>query len=115
MSRGFRIVVILLLALAMSAQMFAQDSGLQGTVIIIKGTIQTPTGQPLAGASVALEATGYAPIQTKSNTDGTFILKADRPGNYVMRAEKPGWRAAVTPRLTFSVGEERHIQLVLGN
>jgi tetratricopeptide (TPR) repeat protein len=111
MSRGLRIVVILLLALAMSAQ----DSGLQGNVIIIKGTIQTATGQPLAGASVAAEATGYAPIQTKSNIDGTFIIKVERPGNYVMRAEKLGWRGAVTPCLTFSPGEERHIQLVLGN
>ena len=113
MSRGFRIHIILLLALTASLPTHCQNSGSLADAIIVKGSIQTATGQPLADASVALEQPGESPIQTKSNSDGTFILKAEHPGNYVLRAEKPGWRTAVTPRLAFSVGEERHINLVL--
>ena len=113
MSRCFRIRIVLLLALAASLPTHGQNSGLQADAIIVKGSIQTPTGQALADASVALEQPGESPIQTKSNTDGTFILKAERPGNYLLRAQKPGWRAAVTPRLKLSAGEERHINLVL--
>lgn len=113
MSRGFRIAVVLLLTFAASLPMRGQNPASQADRIIIKGSIQTATGQPVAGASLALEKPGESPIQTKSNTDGTFILKTQQPGNYVLRAEKPGWRTAVTPPLTFSVGEERHINLVL--
>ena len=113
MSRCFRIDIVLPLALAASWPIYGQTSGSRAEAIIVKGSIQTPTGQPLADASVALEQPGESPIQTKSNTDGTFILKAEHAGNYLLRAEKPGWRAAVTPRLTFSQGEERHINLVL--
>jgi tetratricopeptide (TPR) repeat protein len=113
MSRDSRIDVALLLALAASLPMRGQNSGSQADRIVIKGNIQTITGQAVAGASVTLEKPGESPTQTKSNTDGTFILRAEHPGNYVLRAEKPGWRAAVTPPLTFSVGEDRHINLVL--
>jgi tetratricopeptide (TPR) repeat protein len=113
MSRCFSIRIVLLLALAASLPTHGQSSGSQADAIIVKGSIQTPAGQPLADASVALEQPGESPIQTTSNTDGTFILKAEHPGNYLLRAVKPGWRTAVTPRLTFSVGEERHINLVL--
>lgn len=112
MSRGFCIGVALL-ALAASLPMRGQNSGAQATRIMIAGSIQTTTGQPVAGASVALEKPGESPIQTKSNPDGTFILKAEHPGNYVIRAGKPGWRTAITPLLPFSAGEERHINLVL--
>jgi tetratricopeptide (TPR) repeat protein len=113
MSYGFRIGTLLLLALAASLAIHGQNSGSQADRIIIKGSIQTTTGQPLGGASVALEKPGESPIQTKSTADGTFILTAEHPGNYILRAEKPGWRAAVTPLLTFSIGEEKHISLVL--
>jgi len=113
MTSRFRIAVFLLLALAASAPIHAQNSGLQADAIIIKGTIQTTTGHPVADASVALESPGYSTIRTKSTSNGSFLLKAAHPGNYIIRAEKPGWRAAVTPRLTFSLGEDRHINLVL--
>src|SRR5438270_1428364 len=113
MSRVSRIGIVLLLALAALLPIRGQNSVSQADRIIIKGSIQTTRGQPVAGASVTLEKPGESPAQTKSNTDGTFILRAEHPGNYVLRAEKSGWRAAVTPPLTFSVGEERHINLVL--
>ena len=113
MGRIFFIAVVLFLALATSLPMRGQNPGAQADRIIIRGSIQTTTGQPIGAASVALEKPGEAPIQTKSSTDGTFILRAEHPGTYVLRAEKSGLRAAVTPPLTFSAGEERHINLVL--
>jgi len=112
MGRGFRRGVIVLLTLA-ALSLQAQSPRPPGDRIVIKGGVQTPTGEPLAGVSVVLERRDHSFIQATSDTDGKFILSAGSAGTYVVRAEKPGWRTAVTPSLTFSPGEEKHLNFVL--
>ena len=91
----------------------AQNPRQHGDRIVIMGGVQTPAGEPLVGVSVVLERVDHSFIQARSDSEGKFILLADSAGTYMVRAEKPGWRTAVTPSLTFSPGEEKHLNFVL--
>src|SRR5438067_4931489 len=108
MRRGFRLGVIVLLVLA-ALSPHAQNPRQHGDRIVIMGGVQTPAGEPLVGVSVVLERVDHSFIQARSDSEGKFILLADSAGTYMVRAEKPGWRTAVTPSLTFSPGEEKHL------
>ena len=112
MGRGFPFGVIVLLMLAVLSP-HAQNPRLPADRIVIKGGVQTPTGEPLVGVSVVLERPDHSFIHATSDSEGRFILLADSAGTYVVRAEKPGWRTAVTPSLVFSRGEEKHLNFVL--
>ena len=115
-TRRSRLLLILLAALAAAVRvpLHAQGSLAQSSgAILIDGRVQTATGQPAESAVVVLEEQGRSSVETKTTADGSFRLSAKHAGTYVLRAEKPGWRAAVTPAIFLSAGEEKHIGLVL--
>ena len=47
-----------------------------GDVRPIAGTIVTPSGVPVAGATVIAHPAGHPEVETMSRSDGTFVLHA---------------------------------------
>jgi Flp pilus assembly protein TadD len=80
----------------------------------VQGTIRDTAGKPIAAATVRLEEKGNSTkVETKTNAAGAFVLSAAQPGTYTVRAEKRGWRAAVIDSLVLSLGDRKHVDLVL--
>jgi Flp pilus assembly protein TadD len=80
----------------------------------VQGTIRDTAGNPVAAATVRLEEKGSSTkVETKTNAAGAFVLSAGHPGTYTVRAEKSGWRAAVIDSLVLSLGDRKHVDLVL--
>jgi tetratricopeptide (TPR) repeat protein len=80
----------------------------------VQGTIRDTAGKPVAAATVRLEEKGNSTkVETKTNAAGAFVLSAAHPGTYTVRAEKRGWRAAVMDSLVLSLGDRKHVDLVL--
>lgn len=68
----------------------------------IRGRVQSPTGEPIAGARV--DAYGFVSIQNSrgsatSKSDGTFELIDIVEGPYQIRAHAQGWADAREPRV----------------
>jgi tetratricopeptide (TPR) repeat protein len=112
-------VVLIILAVALvswsGTAAFAQSpSPQQWDATTVAGTVRNSAGDPVAGASVALEEKGISRrVETKTNADGTFVFSVVRAGTYAVRAEKSGLRNAVTDSLVLSGGEKKHVDLVL--
>jgi Tfp pilus assembly protein PilF len=82
--------------------------------VTIEGVIRDTAGKPIAGATVLLEEKGNSAIvETKTNADGTFVLFSSHGGTYTVVAEKSGWLHAVVDSLVLSLGEKKHVDLVL--
>jgi len=87
----------------------------QSGVATVQGTVRDTAGKPVAVATVRLEEKGNsAKVEAKTNAAGAFVLSAGRAGTYTVRAEKSGWRDAVIDSLVLSVGDKKHVDLVLG-
>ena len=52
-------------------------------------------------------------VETRTNAAGAFMLSAEHAGTYTVRAEKSGWRDAVIDSLVLSLGDKKHVDLVL--
>ena len=93
------------------AKMSAQTSS---DAITVSGTVRSSSGEPVAGASVFLDAKSFsAHLQTKTNADGTFVLSPDRAGTYTARAEKSSQRGAGKEPLVLAAGDKKHLDLIL--
>jgi len=80
----------------------------------VQGTIRDTAGKPVAAAIVRLEEKGNSTkVETKTNAAGAFVLSAGHAGTYTVRAEKSGWRDAVIDSLVLSLGDRKHVDLVL--
>ncbi len=67
--------------------------------ILVSGTVRTASGEPVAGATVSLdEQTSAAHVETKTNSDGTFVLSLDRAGTYKRAPQNPTCAAAARNR-----------------
>jgi Tfp pilus assembly protein PilF len=80
----------------------------------VQGTIRDIAGKPVALATVRLEEKGNpTKVETKTNAAGAFILSPGHVGTYTLRAQKSGWRDAVIESLVLSLGDRKHVDLVL--
>jgi tetratricopeptide (TPR) repeat protein len=98
-----------------SAVAFEQDPLPQYSgAAIVQGTIRDTAGKPVAFATVRLEEKADSPkVETKTNAAGAFILSAGHAGTFTVRAQKEGWREAVIESLVLSLGDKKHLDLVL--
>jgi tetratricopeptide (TPR) repeat protein len=82
--------------------------------LTIEGTIRNASGEPIAGATVLLQEKGDSTkVETKTDATGAFVLAAGHAGTYAVRAGKSGWRDAVVDSLILSLGDRKHVDLVL--
>ncbi len=80
----------------------------------VQGTIQDAAGKPVAAATVLLEEKGSSTrVETKTNAAGAFMLSAEHAGTYTVRVKKQGWRDAVMDSLVLSLGDRKHVDMVL--
>lgn len=116
------IPVCMLLAMATVSVATAGDGsafeknnfGQQPTSAIIEGTLTDSAGAPVSGATMLLEEKGNsAPIETKTNAYGTYTLVAGHAGTYTVRAKKSGYLDTVIDAIAVSLGEKKHMDLVL--
>lgn len=106
----FRIGFCLILLLAGSVGIFAQDIT-SGT---IQGTVSDEQGAVVAGATV--EARNTATNFSKSFTteaDGRFTFLSMPPGRYVVTAAKPGFAKLIQENLELTVGRLINLDLDL--
>jgi tetratricopeptide (TPR) repeat protein len=83
-------------------------------VATVQGTIRDTDGMPVALATVCLEEKGNSKkVETKTNAAGAFVLSAGHAGTYTVRAQKAGWSDAVKESLVLSIGDRKHVDLVL--
>jgi tetratricopeptide (TPR) repeat protein len=103
------------LMISPSTLVFAQEhSPQQLDAVIVAGTIRDAAGEPVIDATVLLEEKGNtAIVKTKTKAAGAYVLSAGHAGTYTVRAEKSGWRDAVLDSLVLSLGDRKHVDLVL--
>jgi tetratricopeptide (TPR) repeat protein len=111
-------VVVALIALLLSFSSptsHAQSaSPPQRDAITIGGTVRNSAGEPVADATVFLEAKEHSnAAELKTKTDGTFLFSVFAPGTYTLRAEKSGLGKSVSSSLALAAGDTRHVDLVL--
>lgn len=94
---------------------FEQDSPAQMSGdATVQGTIRDATGKPVTDATVLLEEKrNFKKVETRTDAAGAFTLSAEHAGTYTVRAEKSGWRSAVIDSLVLSLGDRKHVDLVL--
>ena len=114
----FRMVFVMVAAVLLSlysSMANAQDPyPHQRDAIAVEGTVRNPAGEPVADAAVLLEEKVHSnSIRTKTNSKGIFVISASGPGTYTVSVEKPGWRTSISNSLLLSVGETKHLDLVL--
>ncbi len=61
----------------------------------ITGTVKDSLGQPIADASVRLEAAGRVVTRSTSDARGKFVLTIEGFGSYLISADKRGFRRSV--------------------
>jgi tetratricopeptide (TPR) repeat protein len=80
----------------------------------VQGTIRDAAGKPITAATVLLEEKGNSKnVETRTDADGAFELSAEHAGTYALRAKKSGWRDAFIDSLVLSLGDRKHVDLVL--
>jgi tetratricopeptide (TPR) repeat protein len=94
---------------------FEQDSPAQMSGdATVQGTIRDAAGKPVTAATVLLEEKrSFKKVETRTDAAGAFTLSAEHAGTYTVRAEKSGWRSAVIDSLVLSLGDRKHVDLVL--
>jgi tetratricopeptide (TPR) repeat protein len=102
---------------AASENAFEKNNSAQhSTTAAIVGTVRDSAGTPAVDATVLLEEKGNsAPVQTKTDADGIYALAASRAGTYTIRAKKSGYLDTVVDGIALSLGEKKHIDLVLSS
>ena len=101
--------------LAVSPAALAQDPAVQPRpAITVSGTVRDLSGASVADASVSFEEKGTsAYVQATTKADGAFYFLAVRPGTYVVRARKAGLQEATSDAMELSLGDKKHLDLVL--
>jgi hypothetical protein len=87
--------------LCLAATAFAQDASTGA----IRGAVNDPAGNRVAGATVVLvsTATGFR-YSVMTDAEGRFAFELLPPGDYSARAESPGMSPQITPPLHVEVG-----------
>jgi hypothetical protein len=95
-STNFKIVILLLAALAGSLAAVAQTGPTH-----INGTVLDPSGRPVAGASVEFDSATGARLSSMTGGDGRFYVTLPAWGEYTVRLKAAGF-AAVTRKIDLS-------------
>ena len=115
--RRYMVLAVAATALMISprALAFEQDSPAQMSGdATVQGTIRDVAGKPVTAATVLLEEKDSATkVETQTNADGAFVLSAGHAGTYTVRAKKSGSRDAVMDSIALSLGDKKHVDLVL--
>jgi tetratricopeptide (TPR) repeat protein len=86
----------------------------QSATAAIGGTVRDAAGAPVGGATMQLEDKGSSKIvKTQTDARGAYVLRTDHAGTYKLRAGKPGWADTVADSIALSIGNERHVDLVM--
>lgn len=98
MRRTFPLPALLFACAIWTPTLFAQT--LRGKLIDAK------TGEPVTAVAVTLLDSKGDPLQqTRSDTGGTFILRAASPGSYSFRIRRIGYKSDSSPSLPLRDGE----------
>ena len=110
-------ILAALLMIATSAASFEKNNlPQQSGHATIEVTVRDPSGAPVGDAVLLLEEKGNtAIVQTKTNTNGTYLLTANHAGTYTVRAKKTGCLDTVVDAFVLSAGEAKHIDLILSS
>jgi tetratricopeptide (TPR) repeat protein len=115
--RRYMVLAVAATALMISSRAlaFEQDSPAQMSGdATVQGTIRDVAGKPVTAATVLLEEKDSATkVETQTNADGAFVLSAGHAGTYTVRAKKSGSRDAVMDSIALSLGDKKHVDLVL--
>src|SRR6202790_4390194 len=88
----------------------------QSEIGTIEGRLRNSNGDTIAGASVFLEDKGHVrSAETKTQEDGSFVLRDLHPGSFALRAEKSGVQSAAVASIVLLRGEKKGVDLVLGS
>ena len=105
---GFVLVLVIVLLLPNSS--FAQAS----YQAQLRGTVTDATGAVLTNATVTITEVATNVTQTtKTDSSGSFILRALRPSNYVVKAEAPGFQPVERKGVVLQVGQETSLDFSL--
>jgi tetratricopeptide (TPR) repeat protein len=86
----------------------------QKVAITVEGTVRNAAGEAIPDAVVFLEGKNQSnPAETKTKTDGTFVLSAFGPGTFTLWAEKSGWRKSDSSLLILAAEDKKRVDLVL--
>jgi tetratricopeptide (TPR) repeat protein len=82
--------------------------------LTVEGTVRSAGGEAVPDAIVFIEEKEhFHSAETKTKTDGTFVLSVFGPGTFTLRAEKSGWRKSVSSLLVLAAGDKKRVDLVL--
>jgi len=108
------VLAVTFITLASPTAFGRNSSPQESAVVTVEGTVRDMAGQPLVDATVLLEEKGSsAGGETKTSADGTFVIRSGHAGTYTVRAQKAGCGDAVVDALVLSLGNKRHLDLVL--
>src|SRR5450755_538827 len=100
-------VVASIVFLALSASpVYAADTGL------VRGTVTTTDGTPIAGASIALESSHHV-YRANSDTQGAFAVDNVEPGSYDLVAAASHYRTLSNRVVGVSAGQTALVDIVL--
>ena len=109
------VVVIVLVAIATSAEFLPAQISSQGTIY---GTVTDPTGAVVLNAQVAATnvATGLT-RETTTNADGDYRMDFLPPGNYRITVRQTGFETATLTDITLLIGQALRVnaQLKVGS
>ncbi len=103
------IPVLFLIAISGMAALFSQES--RGTIV---GTVTDQSGAAIPGATVEVTNKAQGAKQVfRSNESGLYQAPYLIPGEYEVAATFTGFKRAVRPNVTVSVGDRVSIDMVL--
>jgi len=93
--------VLFLLTVAVTGA-FAQQTGISGKVTDAQGAV-------INGAAVEVRAEGAAAFNTKTNSEGTYLIPSLSAGDYFVTIVAPGFRTVKT-KVTILVGQTPNLE-----
>ena len=109
-SAGFRLVCVVLIALAMSGY----TARAQEVTATIAGTVMDSSGAAIVGATVTAKSVERGTIfKAESNEAGIYRIAQLPVGNYELRVEKNGFQTSLYPAFTLVLNQIARIDVQL--
>jgi tetratricopeptide (TPR) repeat protein len=102
--------LVLRLLVALASTLVAAQS----PVAQIDGLVRDPTGKPIAGVFVFLQARGGSNlVQSRTDAAGAFRFAAVAAGNYTVKLQRAGYEDAIEDSIKLSPSQKRYCEFVL--